>query len=62
MYKYAILLKDGAVLEVENKWIDIATIHNILVDHQPFFQLGNYVFAKDAIAMIKKIEKTEKEN
>ena len=62
MYKYAILLKDGAVVEAECKWLDLSTIYNILSDHQPFIQIGDMVFAKDSIAMIKKIEKTEKEN
>jgi len=62
MNKYVILLKDGAVIEAETKWLDLSTVLSILSDHQPFIQLGNSVFAKDAIAMIKKLETTEKEN
>lgn len=62
MNRFKLLLKDGTVVEVESKWLDITTIHSTLVDHQPFIQIGGTVFAKDAIAMIKKIEVTEKEN
>ena len=62
MHKYVILLKDGAVIEAETKWLDLSTILSILSDHQPFIQIGEIVFAKDAIAMIKKIETEKKEN
>lgn len=61
MNRYRILLKDGTIAEAESKWIDISTICNILVDHQPFIQIGDTVFAKDSIAMIGQIEKNEKE-
>ena len=57
MYQYEILLKDGSTIEAECKWLDITTIHNLLIDHQPFITVGCLVLAKDSIAMIKKIEK-----
>ena len=62
MTKYEILLKDGTVVEAESQWLTLTTIESLLDDHQPFIHIGDMVFAKDAIAMIKKVETAEKEN
>ncbi len=62
MNEFRVFLKNGMRIHAESKYIDIMTIHSMLNEHQPFMQIGDKVFAKDTIAMIEKIEKTEKEN
>lgn len=62
MNKYRVLLKCGMVFEAESKWLDTGSIHHELCDREPFIKIGETVFAKDTIAMIEKIEETEKEN
>lgn len=62
MHKYVILLKDGAAIEAECRWLTIDTVFSLLSNHQPFIQIGYMVFAKDAIAMIKELTTEEKEN
>ena len=67
MFHYKVILKNGMFGLFESKWLDIGTVNSMLIDHQPFVQLGDMIFAKNSIAMIEKIEvekleTTEKEN
>ena len=62
MNEFRVFLKNGMRIHTESKYIDIMTIHSMLNDREMFIQISDKVFAKDTIAMIEKIEKTEKEN
>ena len=62
MFHYKVILKNGMVGRFGTKWLEPSTVHSMLIDHQPFVQLGDMIFAKNSIAMIEKIEMTEEEN
>ncbi len=66
MKQYKITMKNGTALVVESKWIELYTILTDLNGHQPFFEIGCAIIAKDAIASIEKLEEEklteEKEN
>ena len=66
-HKYKVTLKNGEVAFAEQEFLDVYTIKSMLNEYQPFVTIGSNVFAKDAIAMIEKIEEekletAEKEN
>lgn len=66
-HKYKVTLKNGEVAFAEQEFLDVYTLKSTLNEHQPFVTIGGIVFAKDAIAMIQKIEDekletTKKEN
>ena len=55
-HKYKVTLKNGEVAFVEQEYLDAYSLKSSLNEHQPFVTIGCNVFAKDAIAMIQKIE------
>ena len=59
MKKYIVYLKDGTFENAECPWTDMLTIESLLDDSKRFIRIGNKVFAKDYIAKLIKIEKTE---
>lgn len=66
-HTYKVTLKNGEVAIAEQEFLDVYTLKSALNEHQPFINIGRNVFAKDAIAMIQKIEvekleTAEKEN
>lgn len=66
-HKYKVTLKNGVVAFAEQEFLDLYTIKSTLNEHQPFVTIGSNVFAKEAIAMIQKVEEekletAEKEN
>ena len=63
MNRYKVTLKNGTVVEAENKWLEPDGIHRHLCNTDTFIQIGDTVVAKNAIAVIQKIEdeKLEKE-
>ena len=66
-YKYKVTLKNGEVAFAEQEFLDVYSLKSAMNEHQPFITIGRNVFAKDAIAMIQKVEEekletAEKEN
>ena len=59
MYSFKFVMKDGTVVIAKSKFIDLSTVHSMLNDHQPFIQIADTVFAKDAISYIQKLNTLE---
>ena len=66
MYRYKVTMKNGTVVEAEDKWLDTDSIHRYLCNTDPFIHIGKTVLSKDTIAVIQRVEEekletTEKE-
>lgn len=61
MYHYKFVMKSGVVTTAENEWLSLSTLHGLLNERNPFIQVGDKVFAKDAISHIEKIEEMKLE-
>lgn len=60
MNRYRVTLKNGIVLEAENRWLDTFSIQTEMCKLDPFIQIGDTIFAKDTIAVIQKIANEDK--